>query len=88
MRILKNAMPTSSSVMWNALAPNLEFWDAETTMYELEQGEYFKDEQSGSMKLPATLEQLRTQDLAVSAFGGMVWYLRSVQLKTLLVIFL
>src|SRR4051812_20891219 len=90
-RILKNNLPHT---LWNALIPDKEFWDAQTTEDQLSDGGYFTSkpigqpadvdssmdvENDGSTTgLPAAIKEAQSKPLAMSALGALIWYLRSV----------
>jgi len=78
----------------NAVNPEEQFWDAATTLRELDYAGYFSAEAGDSAAgvgegtaWPANLAALRAADarLALSALGGCVWYLRSLKLDSELV---
>lgn len=82
LRVLKNSV--SAKCLWNHLKAGTEFWDAETTAYELKDGSYFKTEGSQST-LQGVLSTLADQPLASSALGAVIWYLRRIKLDDELV---
>lgn len=74
MRVLKtNTEPTT---IWTYLKPGKEFWTDHVTQRELDAADYFLKD--GESKWPTPLEECREKTLVLSAFGGLVWYLRSV----------
>lgn len=77
MRLLKNSLSSCGNVMWNAITPGKEFWDDETTLSELKASEYFP---RGESDVPVVLKDVANKPLAISAFGGLVWYLKSLKL--------
>ncbi|KAI1002376.1 DNA mismatch repair protein [Podosphaera aphanis] len=78
LRILKNN--TNPTTIWNYLKPNTEFWTADTTRRELGCSGYFVNEQ-GEEVWPETLQEVKDQNLLMSAFGALVQYLRSLKLE-------
>lgn len=79
-RILKNCL---SNPIYNYLMPESEYWDASITRSELQRERYFDVE--GEMNLPETIQHFIENDLAISAFGGLVSYLRKLKLDSELV---
>ncbi|KAJ8324765.1 DNA mismatch repair protein msh6 [Batrachochytrium dendrobatidis] len=91
MRILKNSL---ENPIFNFLLRDKEFWDEEVTMDELNRGGYFKDmastlpnESSSTVdsSWPQALRESINHSIAMSAFGGLLFYLRSLKLDTSLV---
>ncbi|KAF3909313.1 hypothetical protein ABW20_dc0109324 [Dactylellina cionopaga] len=81
LRILKtNTDPTT---IWTNLKSEREFWDDQNTIRELESSTYFEKE--GTTTWPETLEKSRDKPLVLSAFGGLLWYLRKLKIDTDLV---
>ncbi|KAF2264382.1 DNA mismatch repair protein Msh6 [Lojkania enalia] len=84
MRILKNN--TGPTTIWNALKPTKEFWPADITVREVEASDYFKSETKDNIEAwPITLRQAREQELAMSAFGALLQYLRTLKIERELV---
>ncbi|KAF1817391.1 DNA mismatch repair protein muts [Eremomyces bilateralis CBS 781.70] len=84
LRILKNN--TSPTTIWNYLKPVKEFWAADNTCREIDASEYFKDEdKEGADTWPAALREAREKELAMSAFGALVQYLRTLKIERELV---
>ncbi|KAL1923036.1 uncharacterized protein VTP21DRAFT_9412 [Calcarisporiella thermophila] len=93
-RILKN---TLNSPIWNALAPEREFWDERTTADEIRIAGYFKSSNSGGedavgdgmveeMKSwPPALKMATNSPLLMSAAGGLFSYLRMLKLDAELI---
>ncbi|KAH6609072.1 dna mismatch repair msh6 [Trichoderma cornu-damae] len=80
LRILKNN--TSPTTIWTHLRPGTEFWDADTSRRELTCGKYFvKGEDEGEETWPGALQELKDDDLVMSAIGGLVYYLRFLKLE-------
>jgi DNA mismatch repair protein MSH6 len=79
LRILKNN--TGPTTIWNNLKPGTEFWDENVTRREIDAGRYFDSEIGGEIAWPAVLHDAREKDLVMSAFGGLVWYLRTLQIE-------
>lgn len=82
-KILKHN--TSTSTLWNFLKPRAEFWDAETAFEELVRAKYFEAADLDDLShYPEKLQEIcADQDknsLALSAFGGLCWYLRSLKI--------
>ncbi|KAI0216514.1 DNA mismatch repair protein msh6, partial [Massospora cicadina] len=63
------------SIIKNALVPHTEFWDAATTLDELSATKYFGD------GWPPALLELKGCPHAISALGGLIWYLRSLKIE-------
>ncbi|CAI4219273.1 unnamed protein product [Parascedosporium putredinis] len=80
LRILKNS--TSPTTIWNYRKAGTEFWDAYSTRKELDSGEYFS--QADGL-WPETLQELKDKDLALSALGALIQYLRSLKLEQSLI---
>ncbi|KEZ41490.1 DNA mismatch repair protein MSH6 [Scedosporium apiospermum] len=80
LRILKNS--TSPTTIWNYRKSGTEFWDADSTRRELDSGEYFT---SGDGAWPETLQEAKDNDLAMSALGALIQYLRSLKLEQSLI---
>ncbi|EGR48449.1 DNA repair protein [Trichoderma reesei QM6a] len=80
LRILKNN--TSPTTIWTHLKPGTEFWDADTSRRELSCGKYFlKAEGEEEEVWPEALQELKDNDLVMSAIGGLVSYLRFLKLE-------
>ncbi|RFU76982.1 dna mismatch repair msh6 [Trichoderma arundinaceum] len=80
LRILKNN--TSPTTIWTHLKPGTEFWDADTSRRELTCGKYFvKGEDEDEEIWPEALQELKDDDLVMSAIGGLVSYLRFLKLE-------
>ncbi|KAF9427910.1 DNA mismatch repair protein msh6 [Podila epigama] len=80
-RILKNALGTNA--IWNHLQPETQFWDAMTTKDEIRIREYFGKNVPGTVDSehwPEALQKMEGNFAVLSAFGGLVWYLRSLKL--------
>lgn len=78
-RILKNNIgPTT---LWNHLKPGKEFWESDITIKELDASEYFVSQNDENLNAwPEALRQSREKELAMSAFGALVQYLRVLKL--------
>jgi DNA mismatch repair protein MSH6 len=74
-RLLKSLL---NEPLWNALLPESEFWDARVTKDELDFADYFAGECPSS--LTAAIKEANQDPLLMSAFGGLIWYLRSLKL--------
>ena len=80
MRILKNS--TGPTTIWNHLKPGKEFLTADHTSRELDANSYFSsDERSSVEKWPKALQEAKEKDLVLSAFGALVFYLRSLKIE-------
>ncbi|KAL6837211.1 DNA repair protein [Trichoderma camerunense] len=79
LRILKNN--TSPTTIWTNLKPGTEFWDADTTRRELACAKYFVREEDEEDIWPEALQELKDDDLVMSAIGGLVSYLRFLKLE-------
>ncbi|KAG0090751.1 DNA mismatch repair protein msh6 [Podila epicladia] len=80
-RILKNTLGVNA--IWNHLQPETQFWDAMTTRDEIRIREYFGKNVPGATDSecwPAALEKMEGNLAVLSAFGGLIWYLRSLKL--------
>ncbi|KAI5288733.1 DNA mismatch repair protein msh6 [Ascosphaera aggregata] len=73
-RILKQN--TSVTTIWNSLKPVKEFWEAETTRFELDTNNYFEENQ-----WPDVLVEAKKKDLVMSAFGALIQYLRMLKIE-------
>ena len=67
----------------NNLAKQTEFWSAEITRDELNREIYFKKgsddmETDGTARWPEALREISDDEICLSAFGGLLFYLRSV----------
>jgi DNA mismatch repair protein MSH6 len=80
LRILKNN--TSPTTIWNNLKPGKEFWEASTTVREIESNGYFQANELGGKEVwPEALAASREKELLMSAFGALVQYLRTLKLE-------
>ncbi|KFH47352.1 DNA mismatch repair protein-like protein [Hapsidospora chrysogenum ATCC 11550] len=79
LRILKNN--TSPTTIWTHLRPVTEFWDADTTVRELNCGNYFITQDGSDDIWPETLQQYKDDELVMSAVGGLVSYLKFLKLE-------
>ncbi|PHH61702.1 hypothetical protein CDD81_8047 [Ophiocordyceps australis] len=86
LRVLKNN--SSPTTIWTHLKPGAEFWDADTTRRELLCGKYFvkedaddADAKDREASWPQSLQQHAQDDLVMSAFGGLVSYLKFLKLE-------
>ncbi|KAF9393211.1 DNA mismatch repair protein msh6 [Podila verticillata] len=80
-RILKNTLGVNA--IWNHLQPETQFWDAMTTRDEIRIREYFGKNVPGAIASecwPAALQKVEGNLAVLSAFGGLIWYLRSLKL--------
>jgi DNA mismatch repair protein MSH6 len=74
-RILKNN--TGLTTIWNKLKPGKEFWDAGTTIREINSQEYFEDDEE---QWPEALRSLKDKELVMSSLGALVCYLQSLKI--------
>lgn len=78
-RIIKNN--TSVDTLWEVLKPETEFWDAHTTLQQLAHGRYFDAEDlDDTSRYPEALQKAMQSETLLSAFGGLLWYLRNLKL--------
>ncbi|KAI8866042.1 hypothetical protein GQ42DRAFT_104655, partial [Ramicandelaber brevisporus] len=78
LKVIKNVL---NMPIVNSLTPSKEFWDARTTEIELDTAGVFDNESDNSW--PTVLEKCRQHtgnSLLMSAFGGLVSYLRTLKL--------
>ena len=75
-KVLKDAV--SMTTIWNGLKSGSEFWDAYTTWEEMKR---YIDE----LDTDENLERLKTDEVASSAFGAVLWYLQSLKLDSQLI---
>ncbi|OAD06817.1 hypothetical protein MUCCIDRAFT_33695 [Mucor lusitanicus CBS 277.49] len=77
-RLLKSIL---NEPLWNMLKPDTEFWDARITEDEISIHEYFGPEGDlANEQLTVAMTEARKDPLLMSAFGGLIWYLRSLKL--------
>jgi DNA mismatch repair protein MSH6 len=79
MRILKNS--TSPTTRWNYLKPNKEFWSAEDTVREIGAAKYFQSNTEDDAIWPPVLREACENELALSAFGGLLHYLGTLKIE-------
>ncbi|KAI1638358.1 muts domain V [Biscogniauxia mediterranea] len=80
LRILKNN--TSPTTLWNYFKPGTEFWEADLTRRELSCNGYFASEDKNKEETwPEVLENAKDKDLAMSALGALVQYLRVLKIE-------
>lgn len=79
LRILKNN--TSPTTIWTHMKPLTEFWDADTSRRELNSGKYFIINDDEEEIWPEALQELKGDDLVMSALGGLVSYLKFLKLE-------
>lgn len=78
-RILKNN--TGPTTIWNYLKPMKEFWEADITVKELDASQFFVSPDDDNIHAwPEALREAREKELAMSAFGALVQYLRVLKL--------
>ncbi|KAK4124556.1 DNA mismatch repair protein Msh6 [Parathielavia appendiculata] len=80
LRILKNN--TGPTTIWNYLKPGSEFWDADHARRELDCSAYFTSDEDEDKEetWPKKLSEAKNKDLAISALGGLTYYLRILKL--------
>lgn len=84
LRILKNN--TGPSTLWNYLKPTKEFWPADITVREIEASGYFESPTEDNIEAwPPVLREARDNELAMSAFGALLGYLRTNMIERQLV---
>ncbi|KAH8726781.1 muts domain V-domain-containing protein [Phaeosphaeriaceae sp. PMI808] len=80
LRILKNN--TAPNTIWNYLKPTKEFWPADITIREIEANGYFESPADDNIKAwPPVLQEAREHELAMSAFGALLQYLRTLKIE-------
>lgn len=79
LRILKNN--TSPTTIWTHLKSGIEFWDADTCRRELAAAKYFSSDDDSEDTWPEALEQQKDNDLVMAAVGGLISYLKFLQLE-------
>ncbi|KAG1456250.1 hypothetical protein G6F56_006874 [Rhizopus delemar] len=75
---------TLNEPLWNMVLPEREFWDDQTTEDELKINNYFgsdMNEEDQNVGFNQAMQELYADPLLMSAFGGMIWYLRSLKLE-------
>lgn len=75
-RLLRNVLP--SSTLWQSFKLDKEFMSKEDTVSALH--EIFTTEDSPEPELPEAIAGMMDQPLAMEALGGMIFYLRSLNL--------
>ncbi|KAF2084464.1 DNA mismatch repair protein Msh6 [Saccharata proteae CBS 121410] len=81
LRILKNN--TSPTTIWNYLKPVKEFWPADITAREIDASDYFvSPDQDNIEAWPTVLREAREgKEMALSAFGALLQYLRTLKIE-------
>lgn len=80
LRILKNN--TTPTTIWNHLKPGKEFWPADITSREIDASGYFVSKDRENIEAwPTVLREAREKELAMSAFGALVQYLRTLKIE-------
>ncbi|KAF2140821.1 uncharacterized protein K452DRAFT_327169 [Aplosporella prunicola CBS 121167] len=81
LRILKNN--TSPTTLWNYLKPSKEFWSADNTSREIDASGYFVSADQNNIEAwPTVLREAKEdKDLAMSAFGALLQYLRTLKIE-------
>ncbi|QPG73499.1 hypothetical protein FOA43_000810, partial [Brettanomyces nanus] len=83
MKILR--FNSHAGAMFNFLKSGNEFWDHETTFEELTRGKYFEASNLDDLSnYPSVLVMYHKNEknVAFSAFGALLWYLRSLKLDS------
>ena len=80
MKLIKNSL---DDIQINYLVSGLEFWEDDHTKDEISRHGYFRTE--NTEKLPEALEKMYNVPHGVSAFGGLLFYLRTLKLDKELV---
>jgi DNA mismatch repair protein MSH6 len=79
LKILRNNL---KAPQLNYLNPSTEFWSAEITMDELMHGGYFEKVNEMTEEIPSNwpspLKQASKEPIALSALGGLLYYLKTV----------
>lgn len=84
LRVLRNVLPSNTS--WQQLKDREEFYTAEATIEELaQQFDTEADEPGTKPPLPDAIEKMLDEPLAMEALGGMMFYLKSLNLDKQLV---
>ncbi|EIE86449.1 hypothetical protein RO3G_11160 [Rhizopus delemar RA 99-880] len=74
---------TLNEPLWNMVLPEREFWDDQTTEDEIKMNEYFGSDMTDNEQnsgFNQAMQELYADPMLMSAFGGMIWYLRSLKL--------
>ncbi|KAJ3324736.1 DNA mismatch repair protein msh6 [Boothiomyces sp. JEL0866] len=91
MKILRNNL---DNPLYNFLTKQSEFWNAEITTDELNRGIYFNGENDMDVDMnddlkfkcwPEAIQKISQEPLALSSFGGLLSYLRTLKLDRSLV---
>lgn len=78
-RSLRNILP--SSTLWQSFRPVEEFYSADQTLIELSTlFETEEDEPGTKAPLPPAIEKMLDNPLAMEALGGMMFYLKTLNL--------
>ncbi|KAJ3317692.1 DNA mismatch repair protein msh6 [Blyttiomyces sp. JEL0837] len=73
LRLLKNCL---SDPILNFLHPDKEFWDAQTTADNISKSQYFAENKD----FPEVIKGISQNELAMSALGGLLSYLKTLKL--------
>lgn len=77
---------TTLNTLWNYLIPKAEFWDHVTAHEQLTRGKYFEAEDLDDVSnYPEGLKNVMGDDLGMSAFGALLWYMQYLKLDKELV---
>lgn len=83
-RVLKNN--TSVETMWNYLKPESEYPDSDRAHEDLVKSKYFEAENLDDLtNYPKVLQEIIQRPLAMSAYGALIWYFKSLKLDQSLV---
>jgi DNA mismatch repair protein MSH6 len=80
-RILRNTLP--GNAIWQSFRPDIEFYTADKALETLAEIYETEDDAPGSKaagELPEAIEQMLDNPLAMEALGGMLFYLRCLNL--------
>jgi DNA mismatch repair protein MSH6 len=75
-RKIKNNI--SQATIWNWLKPTKEFWPGDITAREVEASGYFVAKEGEEDPWPKALREASEKELVMSAFGGLLQYLRTL----------
>ncbi|KAI9298967.1 DNA mismatch repair protein Msh6 [Neoconidiobolus thromboides FSU 785] len=75
LKLLKLYLP---DVLKNPIAPELEFYDHTNTLMEIKRNQYFGTEDV--TQWPLALNEIMKDQLSLSAFGGLTYYLQTLKL--------
>ncbi|KAI9816035.1 MAG: DNA mismatch repair protein msh6 [Pycnora praestabilis] len=80
LRILKNN--TGPTTIWNYLKSGKEFWTSDITCREIDASGYFVSEDHENVEAwPRVLREAKGKELLMSAFGALLYYLRTLKIE-------